>query len=398
MVKKVQLNIRTLSNLNLKGELAMRNCIMIGCDLHDKNMVLKIAKGKERPEMLNVQNTQFGRAKMLDEFAMRSKAANGAEIIFAYEASSLGFGLYDELAEAGYRCHVLAPTKIPGTVKQRKNKTDEKDAEKILDVLRSHELAGAELPDVWIPDKQTRDDRELVRARIDVADKAARIKAQIRSLLKRNGKRKPKEAGDGWSGPFRGWLKYLVESEKELGCGARFSLGSLIEQIEFFEGRRKQLDDAVKKLSQEERYAAQAKELMDMQGVGIMTTMTFLTEVGLMSRFANRRKLGAYLGLVPSSRESGESSDRKGHITRQGPWRVRKVLCQAAWSSIRHDRTSNAFYERLSAKNPKHKKIAVVALMRHLAVRMWHRALDVEKKVSGEARRIPSAARLRRAM
>jgi transposase len=361
-------------------------------------MVLKIAKGKEKPDKLNVRNTPSGRAKMLDEFARRGEAANGAEITFAYEASSLGFGLYDEITEAGYRCHVFAPTKIPGTVKQKKNKTDEKDAEKILDVLRAHVLAGADLPDVWVPDEETRDDRELVRGRIDVGEKVTRIKSQIRSLLKRTGKRKPKRVGESWSRVFRGWLKYLVGSEKELGRGARFSLGSLIEQLEFFEDQKEWLDGAIEELSRKERYAEQAEELMKLKGVGIMTTMTFLTEIGLMSRFSNRRKLGAYLGLVPSSRESGESSDRKGHITRQGPYRIRKVLCQAAWSSMRWDKAGKAFYERIVEKNPKHKKIAVVALMRHLAVRMWHIALDVEEGVSNEPRRAPSSKRLRRAM
>jgi len=59
--------------------------------------------------------------------------------------------------------------------------------------------------------------------------------------------------------------------------------------------------------------------------------MVFLTEMGDLRRFRNRKKVGAYLGLVPTSNESGENTDHKGHITHQGPARLRKVLCQAAW-------------------------------------------------------------------
>jgi transposase len=79
------------------------------------------------------------------------------------------------------------------------------------------------------------------------------------------------------------------------------------------------------------------------------------------------------LGLAPRSFESGDASDRKGHITRQGSSRVRKMLCQATWSRARRDPDEQQAYGRIVAKNPKHKKIAVVASMRRLAVRLWHR-------------------------
>ncbi len=83
-----------------------------------------------------------------------------------------------------------------------------------------------------------------------------------------------------------------------------------------------------------------------------------------------------YLGLVPSSNESGKADDRKGHITRQGPGRVRSVLCQAAWSYVRFDPDAAERYQRIVARNPKKKKIATVAMMRELAVLMWHRGRE----------------------
>ena len=39
---------------------------------------------------------------------------HGAErVVFAYEASGQGFGLYDDLTDAGIECYVLAPTHLP---------------------------------------------------------------------------------------------------------------------------------------------------------------------------------------------------------------------------------------------------------------------------------------------
>ncbi len=52
-----------------------------------------------------------------------------ARIIVAYEASPLGFGIYDDSVEAGIECHILAPTKMPKAAKDRKRKYDERDAQ-----------------------------------------------------------------------------------------------------------------------------------------------------------------------------------------------------------------------------------------------------------------------------
>ena len=102
-----------------------------------------------------------------------------------------------------------------------------------------------------------------------------------------------------------------------------------------------------------------------------------LTEMGDCLRFCNRRKVGSYLGLAPTAHESGVASDRKGHITHQGPAVVRKMLCQAVWCRNRCDAEAKSRYDRIVKRNPKHKKIAVVAMMRQLAVKLWHRAVEV---------------------
>ena len=110
--------------------------------------------------------------------------------------------------------------------------------------------------------------------------------------------------------------------------------------------------------------------------------MTFLTEMGDLRRFRNRRQIAAYLGLVPASDESGDQPDRKGHITRQGPSRVRRMLCQATWARVRHAGPTQEAYQRLVEKNPKRKKIAVVGMMRRLAVLMWHRAREAMEEAA----------------
>jgi len=90
--------------------------------------------------------------------------------------------------------------------------------------------------------------------------------------------------------------------------------------------------------------------------------------------------VGSFLGLAPTCRESGEENDRKGHITREGSARMRKILCQAAWVRTIYDAEEARVYTRIAEKNPKHKKIAIVACMRRLGILMWHLARDAQRK------------------
>lgn len=356
----------------------MAELIMVGCDLHDKTMLLKTAQGRAEPQTRTVANTAAGRERMIAELTAQAAAAGGAKIVFAYEASGLGFGLHDQLTAAGIQCYVLAPTGIARSATHKRRKTDERDAEQLLEVLRGHFLAGNKLPAIWIPDSKTRDDRELVRTRLDLSEKITALKSQVKSLLKRQGRVRPETLGKGWTRRFQAWLVALTQ-EETFGTGAQAALESLLEQLKFFEEEERRFErDCLLPLASAPRYAAAVAELHKLYGVGVLTALVFLTEMGDLNRFANRRRLSAYLGLVPTSNESGECPDRKGHITRQGPSRVRKVLCQAVWSRVRAEGPEHEAYRKLVEKNPKRKKVAVVAMMRRLAVRMWHKAREAQ--------------------
>lgn len=350
----------------------MKQNIMVGCDLHDGTMVLRVA-GANGKALGGVYSTgKKGRQEMFDALKAESKKAGGAAIYLAYEASGLGFTLYDEAVKEGIKCFVLAPSKIEKSVKQRKNKTDAKDAETLLELVKCHVLAGKKIPAIWIPDVELRDDRELMRERLELGEEAARIKTKIRSLLKRYEIKVPKETGKGWTKKTRSFLKKASDESVVLGPQGREMLRSLMRQLESLEKEIKALENGFKDLARKPRYQKPVEKLMELNGGGLLTALVFMTEMGVLERFKNRRQVGSYMGLAPSVDESGESGDRKGHITRHGSKRLRKVLCQAVWASIRHGGKEREFYDKLVEKNSNKKKIAVVASMRRLAVKMWH--------------------------
>ena len=309
----------------------MANCMMIGCDLHDKSMLLKGAVDRAKPWLKTYGASIGSRRRMVADLHRRAAKAGVSRIVFAYEACGFGFLLHDELVAAGIECYVVAPSKMARSSHSRKRKTDQYDAQIILDALRAFVLAGVALPAIWVPPLQARDDRELVRRRLSVAEDVSATKTRIRWLLKQHGiEAAPAEP---WTDVYWRWLDSLIAGS--LAGGAGSSLASLMRQVKWLEQERSGLDDQVIALSETSRYAALVSALCRRQGVGVLTAMVFLTELGDLRRFSNRREVGSFLGLVPASHESGEDSDHKGHITHQGPARVRKVLCQAVWSRLR---------------------------------------------------------------
>ena len=352
----------------------MSQVIMIGCDLHDRTMLLRYAVGTAEPQQLSYPNDASGRRRMISRLKSLAKK-NGAErVVFAYEASGLGYGLSDELNDAGIECYLLSPTLLPKTPKSAKAKTDAKDAQMLLEQVRGFVLAGNKLPVVWTPPQRLRDDRELVRGRVDIADELTRVKVQIGSMLKRYPLPIASPTRSRWSKRFIAYVRAEVLPTMDLAVATK--LECLLDRYAMFLCEQNKLDKAIDQLAKTERYKQAYRELRKIPGVGRLGAMTFLTEMGDLTRFNNRREVAAYLGLCPSSHESGEANNRKGRITRQGSARLRKVLCQAAWVGVNRCAETAAAYHRIKQGQSKRTKKALVALMRKIAIKLWHRALS----------------------
>jgi transposase len=366
----------------------MSQVIMIGCDLHDRNMLLRYAVGIGEPQQLAYDNDAAGRRRMIARLKSLAQKSNADRIVFAYEASGLGHGLSDQLHDEGIECYVLSPTHLPKTPKSARLKTDAKDAQMLLEQLRGFVLAGNDLPVVWTPPQRLRDDRELVRARVDVADELTRVKLKITTLFKAREIKITSPTKCRWTKAFIAWIRSDVIPTLNLAVGVKLKL--LLDRFEMYRKEQAELDKALSKLSKEPRYKVPCAELRKLPGVGLLVAMAFLTEMGDLNRFDNRRQVAAYLGLCPSSNESGQKNDRKGRITRQGPARLRKVLCQAAWVSVNRCEDAAAEYHRIKQNQKNRSKKALVAMMRKLGIKMWHRALacGVSTELQGRDRPI----------
>ena len=173
-----------------------------------------------------------GVAKLVKDLQGLQARHPGSAVWAAYEASGCGFGLVDRLREAGFRAEVLAPSHLPVSQKSRSEKTDKKDALRVLDVVRGSVLAGSLLPKCWVPPLAVRQDRELVRRRLQLGESVTKVKNRIHGFLKRWGIRRPEGLKSLWTQKY---VRWLVELGKGLDWRCGVELESLVRELGFYQ-------------------------------------------------------------------------------------------------------------------------------------------------------------------
>jgi hypothetical protein len=136
----------------------------VGMDVHLNSIAAVWGRPKEKPRCLVVKNDPEGWGNLM-------RAVGPEEAWGVYEASSCGFEVYDQFTKMGWKMTVVAPTHIHKSVLSSKRKTDLRDAKRLWEILVSHAELGTELPAVWIPEERIREEREIVRRRLALAER-----------------------------------------------------------------------------------------------------------------------------------------------------------------------------------------------------------------------------------
>lgn len=343
----------------------MKKMTYVGLDVHRKLIVAAWITRMNEERRMRVENSPTGWQELVAAVGIQEVAA-------VYEAGACGFSLYDWLTEKGWKVWVVAPTHIARSTKQKKSKDDDRDAKHLKEILTAHVELGNHLPKIWIPPMKTREDRQIVRRRLDVAEDLARVKNRLNGMMRHHRIETLPEFKTPWSKKHVAWLWSLTEEGSAIAEPIRWSLASSLRELEFYQKEVRILDQHVRSLAGQAAYKPAVEEMTKVKGVGILTALSFLLEIGDPQRFSNRGQIGSFLGLVPSSHSSGED-ERHGHITRMGPGRVRKLLNQAVWAWIRNDDELRRWYAGVAYRSGKKKK-AVVGLMRKLGIELWRRA------------------------
>jgi len=116
-------------------------------------------------------------------------------------------------------------------------------------------------------------------------------------------------------------------------------------------------------LTKQAREDERVMRLQTHPGVGVLTSLVLVHTLWPVDRFANSRKVTAYLGLDPVEDSSGNRV-RIGSISKQGSRLARFLVIEAAGVAVRCDKELKGYYQSLVSRRGK--PIAKVAVGRKL--------------------------------
>ena len=120
----------------------------------------------------------------------------------------------------------------------------------------------------------------------------------------------------------------------------------------------------------QDKHARELKILMSVPGIGQISAITLIAEIGNFHDFKSGSNLASWLGLVPNVYQSAGTS-RKCSITKRGSRLGRWILIEAAHAASRSRKSAlrNFYYSKKSSIGAKK---AIVALARKMATIIWH--------------------------
>jgi transposase len=234
----------------------------------------------------------------------------------------------------------------------RKQKTDRRDAEHILKLLRQDDF-----PKIWVPTLEERDVRQLLVHRHKQVQARTRVKNQLQAIALSHGVQKKWKL---WTQAGRAELEQL-----EL---LPYAAARRKQLLQAHDGLQSEVEQLTRRVEEEVAKRPAAVKLQTHPGVGPVTALAMVLTLGPADRFASGKQVGSYFGLIPSEYSSG-GRQQLGRISKQGSSFMRFLLVEAGQSAARYDPELGRFYRRLAAR--KHRALAKVAVARKLATRLY---------------------------
>ena len=278
----------------------------------------------------------------------------GRELEVALEATTGWRFLVEELRAVGAVVHLAEPAE---TAARRGNKRRAKNDRADARHLRELVMVGR-LPESWIPPDHILDLRARVRLRHSLVAQRGEWQQRIQAVLYHHGfpRRRNLMTEQG-----RQWL-----AAQALPVTAREQITIAVAMIAALDHQLAPID---KQLRAYARRQPGCRALMGQFGVGEMTAVTILAELGDARRFSSSRDAVRYAGLDITVHQS----DRRrapGHLSRQGPPALRWALFEAALCASRTGSPDRDYYrqaaERLGGTG------AGLAVARKLLKRSYH--------------------------
>jgi len=321
--------------------------VHVGVDLH-KRFARVVAIDDDGRELERQTLYNEDRKAMVDYFRPRSGDAT------VTVESVLGWvWFYELLEELDVTMKLAHPRKVR-MIAESTVKTDTIDALTLAQLERT-----GYLPECYIPPREVRDRRELLRYRVSLVRIRTGLKNRVQAILHK--------------------LNVSHRFTDLFGLSGRRFLASLQlrpvyqQQLDNYLGLLDELEPRIaavtRQIKAELAPDRRADLLMTIPGIAHLTAYLLLAEIGDIRRFSSAKKLCAYAGIVPRVRQSADHCWH-GHITREGDRFIRWGMVEAACKAPAKDHTLGQYYRRIAYRRGPLK--ARVAVARKLLVAVWN--------------------------
>jgi transposase len=318
--------------------------MIVGCDFHPS---------WQQVSFFDPETGEVGERKLVngDGEAERFYGALPRPSLIGIEACGNSQWFLDLLQSLGHEVWVGDAAQIRASY-VRKQKTDRRDAEHILTLLRE-----GRFPRLWTPSAEQRDLRQLLIHRHKLVEIRTRVKNGLQHLMLNRGVQKKRKL---WSAAGQQALRQLP-----LAGWAGRRRQDLLQLLASLEQQIGELDQAAQAAAEQH---PQARLLMTQPGVGPITSLAFALTIGDPTRFRRGKQVASYLGLIPREYSSG-GRQQLGSISKQGNRFVRMLLVEAIHNVTRLDESFRKPYQHRCHRMAK--GVAKVAAARRLAVRLY---------------------------
>lgn len=329
--------------------------IHMGIDVHKKNCVVTVkGDSKDILEQTKFERTYNGLSSFLNSIKLNYPDEQYRAVLES--TGNYWIKVHDYLEENGLDTLVAHPTRTKAIAHARL-KNDKIDSNILSDLLRADLVCES-----YVPDREHRESRQLVRARMDLVTSRTMNRNKVRAILS---KYELDEPGDIFTKKGTEWLRSLTCSGA-VSWIDRMQLNALLDMLESLDRQITAFTAKIASISMDDD---RVKLLMTIPGVNYFTALTVVSEIADIKRFITPWKLVAYAGLAPSQRDSADRR-RRGRITKQGSRWLRFALVEAANIARMHDERLRSFHSRIASRRGFQK--ANVATAKEMLVIMWH--------------------------
>lgn len=279
----------------------------------------------------------------------------GSGLEAALEATTGWRFVVEELEMVGAEVHLAEAAEASALRgKKKRAKTDFADARHLRELL----LIGR-IPDSWIPPAHILDLRARVRTRHLLSHQRTEWQQRMHAVLYHHG---VPQRRDLLSRANREWLAAI-----DLPAAAREQIEVALHVIDAIEQRLIPFDQELTRIAKS--HPGCRTLVREIYGVGALTSVTIIAELGDVRRFSNSRDVVRYGGMDVTVHQSDERR-APGHLSRQGPPALRWALYEAAQRARFPASPDRAYYEQLAARIGGNR--ACLALARKLLKRCYH--------------------------